>query len=471
MAERSWQGERRYGEDSVGAPRGSALTGYREAAFTTVPAARTVMITVILLTDLVLVYEADITTCTGLGHSWLIALVLSGLFVARGLHLRRPITLPHVTTSVLILAIANAAYHAHRPGAGFVLLAVTGFVLALPQSNRPQPDHIDRVAELVGRTDGDPLAPFIMHSSKAYFFNEPSTAVIGYRTRFGIAVVGGDPVGDRGAFPELITAFSEFAAGRGWRIAVLGASPDLVELWQLRAVEHHGLRPVPIGHDVVLDVDGFDLIGRRFRNLRQAVSRTENAGVGTEVVYESALTGTQRSELLAIVDEWGKGRQTRGFSMILDHLLDGRHPNMLVVIANDRDGSPMGFQRYGISGRGQELSLDVPWRCKNAHNGLNERMIVDLVGYAKTHHIRRISLAFAPFPEMFDARERSRTARLFCVLAHLGDPLVRLASLYRFLLKFHALSGRRYVLIRRREMAVAAAALLTLEFIPHRREY
>lgn len=471
MTGRPWQGEHRYGEGSLGAPRGSALTGYREATFTAAPAARTVVITVILLTDVVLVYEADITHHTGVGHSWFVALALSGLFVARGLHLRRPITLPHVTASVLILAIANTSYHAHHPGAGFVLLAATGFVLVLPQSTGPQPDRIDRVAELVGRAEGDPLAPFTMHSSKAYFFNTQSTAVIGYRTRFGIAVVGGDPVGDRGAFPELILAFSEFAAGRGWRIAVLGASPDLAELWQLCAVEHHGLYPVPIGHDVVLDVDGFDLIGRRFRNLRQAVSRTENAGVGTEVVYESALTGTQRSELLAIVDQWGKGRQSRGFSMVLDHLLDGRHPNMLVVIANDRNGSPMGFQRYGISGRGQELSLDVPWRRKDAHNGLNERMIVDLVGYAKTHDIRRISLAFAPFPEMFDAREKSRTARLVCALVHLGDPLIRLESLYRFLRKFHALSDRRYVLIRRREIAIAAAALLTLEFIPHRREY
>ncbi|MEV6321244.1 hypothetical protein AB0M45_08615 [Nocardia sp. NPDC051787] len=37
--------------------------------------------------------------------------------------------------------------------------------------------------------------------------------------------------------------------------------------------------------------------------------------------------------------------------------------------------------------------------------------------------------------------------------------------------KFHALSRPRYVLIRWREVVVAAAALLSLEFAPHRREY
>ncbi|MGW5382641.1 bifunctional lysylphosphatidylglycerol flippase/synthetase MprF [Nocardia sp. NPDC003963] len=437
-------------------------------AYTTASPARSALSVVTLVVVLVSAYGADITSHTGV-HSWFTSLALASLFVARGLHLRRPITFAHATASLLIVALANIAYRAGHPGAGFVLLAATGFVLVLPQSTRPQPDQAGRVAELVARTESDPLAPFALHSSKAYFFNTLSTAVIGYRTRFGIAVVGGDPVGDRDAFPELILAFSEFAAARGWRIAVLGASPGLAGLWQLCAVEHHGLHPVPIGHDVVLDVDEFDLAGRRFRNLRQAVSRTENAGVGTEVVDESALTGTRQSELLAIVDQWGKGRQIRGFSMILDHLLDSRHPNMLVIVANDRDGAPIGFQRYGISGRGRELSLDVPWRRKDAPNGVNERMIVDMVGYARTHDIHRISLTFAPFPEMFDAK--SLTARLTCGVVHLGDPLIRLESLYRFVAKFHALSDQRYVLVRRREMAAAAAALITLEFLPHRRQH
>lgn len=470
MAERSRQRERHYGRNHTGTPRGSAPTGHRAVAFTAPPAARTAAITAILAADLILIHESDITTARP-DHSWFIALVLSGLFVVRGLRLRRPITLSHVTASILLLAIAHTAYRVHHPGMGFLLLAATGCVLTLPQGSRPQPERLDRVVELVDRTEGDPLAPFALHSSKAYFFNERSTAVIGYRARFGIAVVGGDPVGDRAAFPELITAFSEFVADHGWRIAVLGASPEVAELWRLHAVEQRGLYPIPIGHDVVLDVEDFALVGRRFRNLRQAVNRTRNFGVDTEVVHESALTETQRNELLAIVDQWGRGRQTRGFSMILDHLLDGRNPNMLVVIAYGRDGTPMGFQRYGISGYGRELSLDVPWRREDAPNGLNERMIVDLVDYAKAHGIHRISLAFAPFPEIFDAGERSRTARLARGLAHLGDPLIGLESLYRFLVKFHALADRRYVLLRRRDLVTVAAALLSVEFIPHRRGY
>ncbi|MGV9973390.1 bifunctional lysylphosphatidylglycerol flippase/synthetase MprF [Nocardia beijingensis] len=451
--------------------RAATLSGYREAAFTTTPATRALLITLALLIALILAYESNVTSDETVDHGWFVALALSGVFVARGLHLRRPITLPHLTAAVLVLAVAHLAYRAEHQDAGFVLLAATGFVLVLPISSKPQPDQLYRVAELVGRTEGDPLAPFALHSSKTYFFNASSTAAIGYRARFGIAAVAGDPIGDRAAFPELVAAFSDFAVNQGWRVAVLGASPELAELWQVWALEHRGLRAVPIGRDVVLDVDEFNLVGRKFRNLRQAVSRTKNFGVTTEVVYESALTEQRREELLAIVDEWRRGRQTRGFSMILDHLLDGRNPNMLVVIASDADGNPVGFQRYGVSGRGRELSLDVPWRRRDAPNGLDERMIIDLVDYAAAHDIHRISLAFAPFPELFAEKDKSRTATLFYLLAHLADPLIRLESLYRFLRKFHALSEQRYALVRWREVVMAAAALLTLEFVPHRREY
>ncbi|QIS12113.1 bifunctional lysylphosphatidylglycerol flippase/synthetase MprF [Nocardia arthritidis] len=459
------------GEEGGIVARNSTLTAYRETAFTTAPVVRPILMTGLLAVSLILVYSAVRAMHEGVNHSWFVAASLAGVFIARGLHLHRPITLPHLTVAVFVLAFANVAYRAEHPGVGFVLLASTGLILMLPQSSKPEPQQLYRVAALVDRTEGDPLAPFAMHSSKTYFFNSQSTAAIAYRARFGIAVVAGDPIGNRGDFAELISDFSEFAMSHGWRIAVLGASPEISELWRYRALEHRGLHPVPIGRDVVIEVAKFDMVGRKFRNLRQAVSRTKNFGVRTEVIHESALPDQLRADLLGIVDEWHAGRQSRGFSMILDHLLDGRNPNMLVVLARDADGRVVGFQRYGVSGGGRELSLDVPWRRKDAPNGLDERMVVDLVDYAREQKIERISLAFAAFPELFADKQRSRTAQLMYLLVHLGDPLIRLESLYRYLRKFHALSSQRYALIRWREVVIAAAAMLTLEFVPHRKQF
>ncbi|MQY25669.1 bifunctional lysylphosphatidylglycerol flippase/synthetase MprF [Nocardia aurantia] len=442
---------------------------YRQAALSPTRAVRLPLIAMLLLVGVVLLYVADRAAREGVNRGWLVAVSISGLFVARGLHLRRPITLPHVTLAVIVLGVSNVSYRDQHPAVGFVCLAGTGFLLMLPQNSRAQPEQRFQIAELVEGTTDDPLAPFALHSAKTYFFNETSTAAIGYRARFGVAVVGGDPVGDRERFGALVGEFSEFAHNQGWRIAVLGASPEMSELWRTRAIDHHGLHAIPIGRDVVVDVDEFDLVGRKFRNLRQAVSRTRNFGVTTEIVPERELTDAMRDTLFSIVDEWNQGRQTRGFSMILDHLLDGRNPGMLLVIARDADGRVVGFQRYGSSNRGSELSLDVPWRRKDAPNGLDERMIVDLIDHGKRHGVRRISLAFAAFPELYSDKQRSRVKQTLYVLARTLDPMIRLESLYRFLRKFNSFGDQRFVLLRWREIVFTGAALFTLEFVPHRK--
>jgi lysylphosphatidylglycerol synthetase-like protein (DUF2156 family) len=77
---------------------------------------------------------------------------------------------------------------------------------------------------------------------------------------------------------------------------------------------------------------------------------------------------------------------------------------------------------------------------------------------------RRLSLAFAPFPELFDARsDHTAVQRFYYALIRLGGPLIRLEPLYRYLRKFHALGRRRYVLVSARHIPAALVVLLSLE--------
>ena len=95
------------------------------------------------------------------------------------------------------------------------------------------------------------------------------------------------------------------------------------------------------------------------------------------------------------------------------------------------------------------------------------------MGLAIPHHIGRHSHPkakpeVAPFPELFEAPDHTVAQRVYYALIHLGDPLIRLESLYRYLRKFHALGRRRYVLVSARHIPAALVVLLSLEFLPHR---
>src|SRR3954451_3808871 len=99
-----------------------------------------------------------------------------------------------------------------------------------------------------------------------------------------------------------------------------------------------GLWALAIGRDVRLDVPSFALDGRRFRNLRQAVQRSRNAGVTTEIVPEDSLSAEVREELGDVAHRANRPLPPRGFAMILDHPLTGVHPGTFIAIARDREG-------------------------------------------------------------------------------------------------------------------------------------
>jgi lysylphosphatidylglycerol synthetase-like protein (DUF2156 family) len=402
--------------------------------------------------------------------AWSVTILCAVALIARGVYLHRPVTAAHAWVAMAILVVGLAFEVLQFDLIGGVLIAAAGAALVWPTTARPNPTELPRVWALVDRTTNDPLAPFAMQSHKCYHFNDDGTAAIAYRTRIGYAVVSGDPIGDESRFGALVRDFAAMCHDHGWRIVVLGCSERRSHLWSEPPVLGRSLRPVPIGRDVVIDVPSFDMVGRRFRNLRQAVQRTRNAGITTEVVGEQDLQPELLAELTELLLASPKGARTeRGFSMSIDGALEGRYPGIQLIIARDAAGRVQGLHRYATAGAGSEVSLDVPWRRRGAPNGIDERLSVDMIGWAKSHGGTRLSLAFAAFPEIFSDSERGRIGSLIYTAIHLGDPLIALESLYRYLRKFHALGDRRYVMLSLTQVLPLLVVLFSLEFMPRRR--
>ena len=153
----------------------------------------------------------------------------------------------------------------------------------------------------------------------------------------------------------------------------------------------------------------------------------------------------------------------------LDGSLTGRYPGVLLMIGRDPAGRVQGFHRYVVAGGGSDVTLDVPWRRRGAPNGLDERLSVDMIETMKDAGAQRLSLAFAAFPEIFKDKERGLLSSFFYEVIHLGDALIALESLYRYLRKFHALADQRYVLLSFSQLFPVLLVLLSLEFMPRRR--
>ena len=401
---------------------------------------------------------------------WSLTVLAAVALIARGIFLGRPVTAMHACAAALFVLAGLGMHVLAFDVQGDLLIAGSGLVLMWPTSARPRPADLPRAWALINATRDDPLAPFTMQTGKSYHFSADGTAALAYRTRMGFAVVSGDPIGDEGRFDELVADFAAMCHTRGWRIAVVGCSERRLALWDDPVMLGSSLRRIPIGRDVVVDVARFDMVGRRFRNLRQAVQRTHNAGITTEIVAEQELDDQRLAELADVVRASPSGAHTdRGFYMNLDGVLERRFPGVRLIIARDAAGKVQGFHRYATAGGGSDITLDVPWRRRGAPNGIDERLSVDMIMAGKDAGAQRVSLSFAAFPELFDDRERGRLHCVFYRLIHVLDPLIALESLYQYVRKFHALDARRYALVSMTQLPTLLLVLLSLEFMPRRR--
>jgi lysylphosphatidylglycerol synthetase-like protein (DUF2156 family) len=308
--------------------------------------------------------------------------------------------------------------------AGCLTLAVlVAFRPGVPPPPGTPDDRMD-VMTLSADGEADSLAPFATRSDKAYVFSPDRRAVIGYRVLFGTALAGGDPVGRATSAGAAIEAFVDACTRHGWRPAVLGASDAIAPLWR-----RHGLRGLHIGDEAVLPVDSFSLASRRMRNVRQAVNRTRNAGINVTI---DRLSPALAGELRPILDHWLGGRRERGFAMNLDAILAPR-PDCLFAVAYAA-GNPVAFARFAVAGGGAVYTLDVAPRGADAPNGVAERMIVEVVEYARAHGGREVSLNFAAYRWVFGAPDV--VSRSIATALHAFDRWIEIESLNRFCTKF-----------------------------------
>ena len=314
------------------------------------------------------------------------------------------------------------------------LVGAAAYVLA-PHREHRRSSSVERaqVTHLLRRRDGDTLDPFALRGDKTYVFSPDGRAAVAYRCVHGVGLASGDPIGDPEAFPSAIDEFVAHCEQRGWRPAFMGVRDALLPVYRAAGFRSHYL-----GDEAVIEVAGFNLDGRRMRPVRQAYNRTLNFGLVTDILLEGELPAALREQLRAIARRARDGAPERGLSMALDGLLDARYDDCVIVIVREPDGTPLAFQRYVPCRDGRGLSLDAMRREKRGPNGVNERMIVDMVQWAAAHGIDEVSLNFAFFRAWLAGDTTlSALQRAESWLVRRFNPYFQIESLLMFNAKFH----------------------------------
>ena len=329
-----------------------------------------------------------------------------------------------VKTATLLLLVASA------------YLAFRVRVNATP----PSADELSAAHRVVRSHGRDTLAFFKLRRDTERLFTADRSGFLAYRIQAGVLIVSGDPVGPPRALPELVRRAAALADERGVRLAVLGASQQLLTLYR-----QAGLRPLYLGDEAIVETSCFTLEGRAIRKVRQSVSRLERAGYRMSLQTLGSLNSQELEELESVSNAWRRGRRERGFSMALDALDQDAHADTTVALAHDEAGTVQAFLHLVPSYGRAALSLSAMRRRPTTPNGLTEFLVARTIEELRSRGIAELSLNFAAFARLQQA-PRNRRERVFGRLIALVNPYFQIDSLYHFNAKFFPRWEPRYLL-------------------------
>ncbi|WP_328914069.1 MULTISPECIES: phosphatidylglycerol lysyltransferase domain-containing protein [unclassified Streptomyces] len=295
-----------------------------------------------------------------------------------------------------------------------LLIACSTVYLALrparPVAELSEQDE-DRLRALLARHGArDSLGHFALRRDKSVVFSPSGKAAICYRVVSGVALAGGDPIGDVEAWPGAIDAYMELARAHAWLPAVVGCSETGGEVW----TRETGLDALELGDEAIVTTAAFTLQGRAMRNVRQMVKRIERSGYVCRVRRVGELTEGEKQKVRLAADAWRGTDTERGFSMALGRFGEDADADCVVVTAhkNREPGAPnpelgdlravLHFVPWGPDG----MSLELMRRDRSADPGLNELLIVAALQQAPALGVARVSLNFAMFRSALARGER-----------------------------------------------------------------
>ena len=311
-----------------------------------------------------------------------------------------------------------------------------------------------------------PLLYFSLLPDKQYLVEHAETPrwVVASRTLGRHVLALGDPLGSPAAVPDAIAAFCAFCRSQGRTPAFYQVTPEHMDSYKAA-----GFRAVKVGEDAQIDLVGYDLAGKRFKNVRNDLRRIEKAGVVLEVYGPDAPPpDAVTAEMEAISAAWRKACHAKegAFAMGALDPSSALFTESRYFVARDTEaGRMLAFTTFvpafGTDGT-QNWTLDLMRRRADSLHGVMDFLIISAARQFASEGARILSLGLSPLAgaeEPGEARAAALTRRF--LYSRLGR-VYNFAGLHTFKSKFATHWEPRY-LVHRPGAGLAAASAAVLQ--------
>ncbi|CAG8094899.1 unnamed protein product [Penicillium nalgiovense] len=233
--------------------------------------------------------------------------------------------------------------------------------------------------ELLAARYGQVAHMGILDRSYRFFVNKARTAALSFKVLNRVAIVGGDPLCDVAAIPDLVAEFAEYRRWFGWGVAFLGASESFMQGY----AAPQGWTTVRFGTERVLNPLTNEVLlergGKRITVQNRRLLHPRKGGI-TLGMYTPATHGTNQplqTDLAAIYDAWCAHRNNSATpqTFITVYDLFALPALMTFIYTRGPDGRPNGFAALRRLGVGR-YHLDPCISTPGSPKGISDLLLV-----------------------------------------------------------------------------------------------
>ncbi|MDR6787722.1 phosphatidylglycerol lysyltransferase [Sphingomonas sp. BE138] len=304
---------------------------------------------------------------------------------------------------------------------------------ALPAA-QVDPAAVAGVLARADRTD----AMLALLGDKRFLFAESGAAMLMYQVRGASWIVMGDPVGERGDWPELLWRIRDMADQAQGRLMLYQVTGPVLEL-----AIGMGLHIIKYGEEAVIDLADFTLDTPRLRSVRKAERAAARRGLSLRIVPAGAVP-VVIDELAAISADWlgAKGQAEKSFS--LGHFSRSYIEQFDVALVMEGERI-VAFANLWLTANREEASVDLMRHRDDAPHGTMDYLFVNILQWARDRGYRRFSLGIAPLSGISGRRLAPAWARAASLVFHHGERLYGFRGLRSYKEKFAPRWEPRYI--------------------------
>ncbi len=300
----------------------------------------------------------------------------------------------------------------------------------------PDDNDIKELEEFLSKNKGNIMTHLLFLKDKYFYYTKNKQVLIPFATIRDKLVVLGEPIGNENLLDKTICEFREFAD----RYAMIPVFYEISDKY-FSIYHDYGYDFLKLGEEAIIDLNKFNLSGKKKKDLRLAKNKVESGKLQFEIVnppFEEVFF----EEIKKISDEWLGNRKEKKYSM---GWFDKNYLNRSPIAIMKQNDKIIAFANLMPLYDNKSISIDLMRYKSDIPSGTMDALFVKLMEWSKAHGYTKFNFGMAPLSNVGTSSYSRNMEKLIGSFYKHGNKIYSFNGLRKYKEKFQPKWENRYL--------------------------